>query len=170
MFTRDGLFGFDGRIRRSDWWIGGLLTGFVGVLVLGAFRFGTSGPAGPFQSETGVYVRLVVEAVLIAPFAWIQTAIWVKRGHDLSIPAWPLITFQIFAFLSAYVPLALPVATHGIMGMHPIAAAVDITYGAGFIFCVIVLGFIPGKAGTNRYGPSTFAADKPAFAEPGGID
>lgn len=166
MFTRDGLFGFDGRIRRSEWWMTGLAVGLLGLMVLAAYRFGTAGDRWPVPGEQGFFLKTAIEFIVMAPFLWVQTALNVKRGHDLNIPAWPLLAFQVFAVGSTYVPLFLPLGPSG----DRIIFGIDIAYWVGFGIEVIVLGFIRGTVGTNRYGASTFDINTPVFSEPGGVE
>lgn len=169
MRLRDELFGFKGRIRRTEWWVRGILVGLVAAVFYVPFSLALGAEGGPFDSETGHYAYLVIGFLLMAPFLWIQTAISVQRGHDVNIPAWPIVAFQIFSVGSGCIPYALLFPAGGPLTAVTAAFAINGVYWAGSLIGLVILGFIPGTRGPNRFGPSATATDKPAFIEPGGV-
>lgn len=170
MSLRDQLFGFEGRIRRTEWWVRSLLVGLVAAVVFLPFRLFLGAEGGPFDSETGFYAYLAIDFLLAAPFFWIQTALCVQRGHDLNIPAWPFIVFQILAAGSGYIPLDSLFPAGGPVTPATAAFAINSVYGIGSLIGLVVLGFLPGTHGPNRFGPSTVVEDKSVFTTPGGVE
>lgn len=170
MTLRDKLFSFEGRIRRTDWWLTGLMAGLVALVVWISFRLILTSSAGPLRGEGGFYVYLALEFLILLPFLWVQTALNVKRGHDLNIPAWPFIAFQIFAVGSGYVPFDRLLSPTGVVTPDQASLASNVLYWVGCLVELVVLGFLPGTRGPNRFGPSSTPADKPAFIAPGGVE
>lgn len=117
------LFGFNGRIRRLQWWMGSLiiigivLAFIVVVTTLVSVIYGDYRNAPPVITMTfgtaflGCYLAII----------WIQLALGVKRLHDREMSGWWL--------LLSFVPFG------------------------GFIL-LVMLGFLDGTQGPNRFGPS----------------
>jgi len=83
MPLRQTLFGFGGRIRRRDFWLYSLLNMTVGFVVCMAVTIAFLVPmiadrAGGLPTWSS-YVMLIA----MAPFAWIASALNIKRLHDL---------------------------------------------------------------------------------------
>lgn len=170
MTLRDQLFGFEGRIRRTEWWVRSLLVGLVAAVVYLPFRLILGAPDGPFRGETGFYAYLAIEFLITFPLLWIQMALSVQRGHDLNIPAWPIIAFQIFAVGSGYVPFDRLFPADGPVTPVTAAFAINGVYWAGSLIGLVILGFLPGTRGPNRFGPSSTSEDRPAFIAPDGVE
>lgn len=158
------LFRFDGRMRRRDWWLWGPVTG---ALVLAAYvaltmttmRAGLGLNDGLPQRITGA----VLTAAIMVAFVWMQTAVTTRRVHDADLPAWPFIAFQIAAIT----------LHHGLVVLNPQGPQADrlwaVLHGTeliGWSLSVIVLGFIVGTPGDNRFGPSPKAPPAPPLAPP----
>lgn len=170
MTLRDQLFGFEGRIRRTEWWVRSLLVGVVAAVFHVPFRLlFVNAEDGPFWGETGFYVYQAIGVLITLPFLWIQTAIAVQRGHDLDVPAWPIVTFQIFAVGSSYIPIYELYPAGGPVTVDTAVFAINGLYWTGALIGLVVLGFMPGTRGSNRFGPPATAVEKPAFIEPGGV-
>ena len=73
------LFGFDGKIRRSDYWIGLLIIGATSFVAMLLFEPGFL---------NGEIRRPLAAAALIVLFAVPELAIVVKRFNDLEWPQW----------------------------------------------------------------------------------
>lgn len=123
------LFGFEGRIRRTTWWLTRLGVAFGSFIVLfllggilaasGSRDNALDGHQAP--AAAAIIVGLLV--VILAPIAiWADLALSVKRAHDRDRSGW-------FA-LVALIPI--------IDGL----------------WLLIELGFLDGTPGPNRYGPS----------------
>ncbi len=117
------LFGFNGRIRRLQWWMGSLI--IMGIVLAAVVVVMTLVGAiyGDYRNAPAV-VSMVFGSIFIACYVsiiWIQLALGVKRLHDKDMSGWwMLITFVPFG---------------------------------GFVLLVI-LGFLDGTQGPNRFGPS----------------
>jgi len=117
------LFGFRGRIRRLQWWIGSICVfGIVLAMILIASMLVMAAygdlrrlpPVGNFVFGTmllAIYVGLL----------WSQLALGVKRLHDRESSGWWLL-----------------------IGFIPI----------GWIVLLVMLGFLDGTQGPNKYGRS----------------
>lgn len=137
-----GLFSFDGRMRRSEYWITGFGLGIfkaVLTLVLAAVT-------GQIETKDGGWAGGVIELL----FLWPTFAILVKRGHDRNRSA----LFSIGIMVAVFV-VALVTAFSQMSGGTPpvlIVGAIILVGIMGFLF--IDYGFIDGTQGPNRYGPS----------------
>lgn len=148
----DLLFGFNGRITRSQFWLGQIaLIGLV-VLVLMIWAIGLAGTVGPdFQNfpqrqqneaalsvVTGLAVAVIVTTILIC---WIGTALAIKRLHDRGKSGWSTLTYATPGIVSAIAPLGIFLL---------ISVAVNVWF-------FIELGFLKGDDGANAYGPGAVA-------------
>ncbi len=125
----DLLFGFNGRIRRSHYWLAaigaGVVLGFVYALVAmllgGAMFAARAGGGGAAAGGLGLVAMLLFLAVAVIG-VWIGLALQIKRWHDRDKSAvWVLINF---------IPLI------------------------GGLWALIECGFMDGTPGPNRFGPS----------------
>jgi len=130
---KDGLrllFGFHGRIRRSEWWlsrlviIGAVFAGFAGVMGLAATAksFGEGGGVGAVIWGVVALIFGVLGPVGLLALVWIHLATSVKRLHDNDMTGWLVLITVIPAI--------------------------------GPLFSLIVLGCLDSQAWTNKHGPS----------------
>ncbi|HEX7761347.1 MAG TPA: DUF805 domain-containing protein [Caulobacteraceae bacterium] len=122
------LFSFEGRIRRTHWWLARLGLGFglvVLILVLGAI-FAAIGAAGGGSSGAGGEAGALVvgSAILLCLplLIWTELAITAKRWHDRDKPA--------VMVLIIFIPFI------------------------GGIWTLVECGFLDGTPGPNQYGAS----------------
>ena len=162
MTLRDKLFGFRGRVRRQDWWLLGILVGiaqlvtmFAAASVHGALNPGAAIAEAPFYdllNRVPVWISLPIQLV----FVWPTLSLSVQRYHDRNHSAWPIFAYYAVLYGADYLPeqawgwlSALDNTQQGIVlfvwGAIWIVAAIGI---------LIVLGFLDGTQGPNRYGPS----------------
>jgi uncharacterized membrane protein YhaH (DUF805 family) len=166
MTLRQQLFGFRGRLRRLDWWVLGILTGLVDGVIGTLLRLGFAAADPP----AGSIALPVAGLVLGAPFLWIYLALNAKRMHDLNWPAWPVIVVTLVLEACALTPV-------GTLGwfdtLLPIGAlsvtVLDVVNWTFVLAVLIVLGFIDGTRGPNRFGPSPKLQARPVFLEPDGV-
>jgi len=138
------LFSFNGRIRRTNYWLGSIGAGFVlGIIMMvimmiffgGAAMMaqggGDSAGAGAGAAGLGIVGVLLMIAVIIF-MIWIGLALQVKRWHDRDKSGtWVFI---------ALIPVVGP------------------------FWALIELGFLDGTMGPNRFGPSPKGITGPAPA------
>lgn len=141
------LFGFNGRIRRTNYWLGALGAGFASSLIFmvlffmvggaGALAAGAAGGGGEAAqgagAAAGAGLGIVAFLLILAYFVvimWIGLALQIKRWHDRDKSGvWVLIGF---------IPLV------------------------GAIWALIECGFMDGTMGPNRFGPSPKGITGPA--------
>ncbi len=121
------LFSFEGRIRRTHWWLArlGLAFGFFAILMALAVIVGGVGAAGggpPREGEAGAMILGLTFFLCLPVLLWTEFAITAKRWHDRDKPA--------VMVLVAFIPFV------------------------GGIWTLIECGFMDGTQGPNQYGPS----------------
>lgn len=140
------LFSFEGRIRRQHFWIGWLICLGIGVVLGWIPFFGT---------------------LLSIALIWPNTAITVKRLHDMGHSGWltviPWIT-GIAAIVGMFITVGMAALANGTdWSSEDPAVAFAILAPAFGIFAVAALvqlgfllwvGFSEGQRGDNRFGPN----------------
>jgi uncharacterized membrane protein YhaH (DUF805 family) len=145
------LFGFNGRIRRTHYWLGWFGAGFAistvfwvtffifggaGMLATAAVNGGgntMTGAGAAAAGGLGMLLFLMVMAYAAALF-WVHLALQVKRWHDRDKSGvWVLINL-------------IPVI--------------------GWVWALIECGFLDGTPGPNAYGPSPKGLTGPIQAQP----
>ncbi len=138
-----GLFGFEGRMRRSDFWVITIALTMAAALA----SIALSAAIRQVDPKAVIWPVFLVIQVLVA---WPYYAISLKRGHDRGHSGWYTMWVNVGSHL---VPLALifvPLA----LGWTPR------WQGAFWVFIVISLfvfvdyGILEGTPGPNKYGPS----------------
>ncbi|GLH80373.1 DUF805 domain-containing protein [Bradyrhizobium sp. SSBR45G] len=150
-FTTDGrdrlfnlLFGFDGRIARTQYWLSFPIIGVMNLLALMLF-----GLLGWLLSG---YIAIGVTII-----AWILIfnaglAVAVKRLHDRGKSGGWLLLYYV-----------APILLHLAAGwLEAGAIAFEFASAALIVWAIVELGFLPGKVGENAYGPDP-------LAEPGAV-
>jgi len=175
MTLRDKLFSFHGRLRRSDWWIWGIVVNLAWFALGSLTDILTSGAVNgrtPMAAESTMAVAagLAVSAVTF----WPVLALYAKRVHDLNWPAWPLFAMMIALEASSWIPYDLMPAFSAEAATGPEIAltALSCAFGLAWAVVVFMLAFIDGAPGPNRFGPSPKALSdgRPAFVAPGGLE
>jgi uncharacterized membrane protein YhaH (DUF805 family) len=126
-----------GRVSRQEFRLGYLgLVILNGLLVRILYRV-TIPPVYYYhgRSEVDHMYRWPVLLVLLI-IIWPLTAVFVKRLHDLNVSGWWMLAV-----------LAIP----------PVSKAIDINAWNIFLLVVVLLSFIPGAAGSNRFGSDPLA-------------
>ncbi len=168
MDIKHTLFSFEGRLRRRDWWLWSialflvqtLTTRVADTLLFGAdadlkagvyvsWFFGTAPVAGP--QWTGLAGGLV--------FLWPAVALMLKRAHDRDRRGWELVVIQVAAVSGYLVPNdAYESAGRAIDAADWLAGAPMMAWGlallAASLYQLVVLGFLDGTRGPNRFGRS----------------
>ena len=163
-----GLLRFDGRLRRRDWWFWSialflaqtLATRVSETLLFGAdadlkaekygtWFFGTAAGAGP--QWTALVFGLV--------FLWPALALILKRAHDRDHRGWELVAIHLVATSSYLIPNdAFEAACRAIdagdwLAGSPVMAA-GLMMLIASLYQIVVLGFVDGTKGPNRFGRS----------------
>lgn len=129
------LFSFNGRIRRSHYWLAaigsGLAIGIVGGLILtvtgAAASMAGRGGGGPMAS-----IGMLIYFALLALAVYIGLALQVKRWHDRD-KGWVWVFINLIPFI-------------------------------GGLWALVECGFLDGTQGPNKYGPSPKGIEGPAPA------
>lgn len=176
MTLRDKLFGFQGRLRRSDWWILGIVLGLlwaVAEAIVTRLIFPGAGDLDQvvFGDPAPVFAATIA---LHAVYLWPTSALYAKRAHDLNWPAWPVIVLLLLVVLAPYFPYDVMPAFSDAPATGAEIAVTALSSACVLVWIVVVfmLAFIDGKPGPNRFGPSPKALSDgaPAFIAPGGLE
>lgn len=142
------LFGFSGRITRSQFWLGQLA---LAVVIAGIFLIWGIGFAGSLGADfqglsqqeqnaailslfSGLAIAGIVAVVLAC---WICAALCVKRLHDRGKGGWSTLLYIVPSFINLIAPLEISLF---------VSTAVT-------VWCFVELGFLKGDDGANRFGP-----------------
>lgn len=180
------LFSLFGRIPRKTYWLGllGIMVAMIVAVMVAAMALGPvigSDPANYSNPETMLNViRHPVFMALMAVyllFIWFSLAITVKRLHDRGWSGWWLaVPYVIYAVPAAYLymtggynPMALgpqgqPVAPDPILLTVLGVAGLLSTIVSLWLF--IVVGFLRGTEGPNRFGPDPLGGTAQAGLAP----
>jgi uncharacterized membrane protein YhaH (DUF805 family) len=144
------LFGFNGRIRRTNYWLGAIGANFVlgivfwilffilgGGAVMASSAMGGGDPNSTASTAAGAGLGIGLIILLIAYVVvalWIGLALQIKRWHDRDKSGvWVLISF-------------IPIV--------------------GAFWVLIECGFMDGTMGPNRFGPSPKGIVAPPMQQP----
>lgn len=164
MSLQDKLFSFDGRLRRQDWWLWGIAVGmvhnllhFVSVRILGLDGDILIGGVMPVIGDPWPQLLLAVSFTLV--FAWPQLALTVKRAHDINRRAWSFVLISAGIQALSYWPrenyaIAGPTTQQGDFWSRAEPWILDGATLVGLLYLVVMLGFLDGTRGPNRFGLS----------------
>lgn len=168
------LFGFQGRLRRRDYWLLTLLFAVVtGLLEEGIYRAVFGGRFSLFNgtatttTDAGV---LAVQFALTGLSAWTQFAMSVKRAHDCNrsgrTVAVVLALFYFMVFAQGVLMTAPPALPDGGIWVGLALLAGVAVYGGVGLYLLITVGIRDGTPGTNKYGPSPKGAASATYMAP----
>jgi uncharacterized membrane protein YhaH (DUF805 family) len=135
------LLSFNGRLRRSHYWV----TSFALGIVKAVLTVILAAALGQIETKDGGFAASIMEVL----FLWPTLALLVKRGHDRNRSIWFSLGLMALAILMT-VGVAVADGFHEEVLM---IACVVVVIGC-FGFLIIDYGFIDGTQGPNRYGPS----------------
>lgn len=144
------LFSFSGRLNRKPWWLVGLATAVVMILVMLVvfIAAGVAAEGKSLDSFSSLGWPLAILIVLFIPAIWVGLAIGAKRLHDRNKSAWWLVVFYV-----------IPGVIDGIGSFAGSASIVfSIASFAISIWGLVELGFLRGTVGPNQYGPDPLEA------------
>jgi len=160
MTVWQAIWGFDGRISRKYYWLGSLILTIASLIVSSAFLVGGSWlhPDAPLETEKILSIALLISLVLLL-YPILATSI--KRLHDLNLSGW----WCLPGFAPHFTYLLLPLIGLGSWNSPTLLVQV-LGWGheAVNLVWLIVLGFIRGTAGPNRYGPDPLGVDTDQIA------
>jgi len=135
------LLSFNGRLRRSHYWV----TSFALGIVKAVLTVILAAVSGQIETKDGGFASGVVELL----FLWPTLALLVKRGHDRNRPA----LFSL-GILAAGTVAAIIVAVTQYRSAPAFSTVCLLIMVGSFGYLVVDYGFIDGTQGPNRYGPS----------------
>ncbi len=171
MSALPSLFSFEGRARRSEWWLICIGVTLLGSVLISVVSLAVSGGDWSSLSSSAakpvpiVIVNLAVGALVF----WIQIAVGVRRSHDRGQSGVGLILYQAISFGWSVVPMAA--LTLGL-------ALPTVPFGSAFVFAfaviglicalyfLITLGFFDGDPTANAYGQSPKMMSSQNYAAP----
>ena len=131
------VFGFEGRLRRRDYWLLNLVLGVVVVAVL-----------APVFLVFKVEARDDRAQALSLLFLWPSVALLIKRIHDRDKTGWMAANYwgpSLLATGLSFIP------EFGLGGLKVILNIITTVVGVWYL---IEFGFLDGTQGRNAYGPS----------------
>ena len=149
------LFGFKGRIDRTQYWLGSFGVGFAAIVLNVIVSMAAAPSATMVTKEAAVQAApmlLIVLGLISMVAGWAGTALQWKRFHDRGRPGWIAFTPMLPAMMIgvSIVGHALDGAPFGAMiaGVMPwvfLLLAIN-------LYFFIELGCLAGNAGPNTYG------------------
>lgn len=163
------LFSFNGRINRVQFWLGCVIGGVAGAMLLFLLALGAT-PAGGFAKTSEGFSQFIsaMSFTLGVPMmlmSWIGAALQTKRLHDrgrsglwLMAPMVPAL-MVVFSLVSTLAQILHGLQTGSFVGNEAVFAAALASAGMWLmiltlvhIFMFVDLGCMPGKPGPNKYG------------------
>lgn len=159
MGTLSALFSFEGRARRSEWWLASIGAAVLGSLVIIVVSLAVSGGDWSSLARSApkpgaiVVLNLAVGALVF----WIQTAAGVRRSHDRGQSGGGVIVYQAVSYGWSFVPMMVLAAGLELPPI-PFAGAFLFAFALISVICglyfLITLGFLDGEPTANAYGQS----------------
>lgn len=134
------LFAHDGRLGRGAYWLG-----LMAASAASGFLAGIAEQVVPGTGDIGRYLMF---AAIIGAFAWIHSAVTVKRLHDRDKSGW-------WYWFYGFVPPASFIAAtaYSAQRVWEPASILYIVALVTLLYVLFELGFLRGTPGPNRYGP-----------------
>ena len=158
MPVKDMLFSFKGRIRRRDWWLWSIAATIIYLAaywLVGTVLLGSSGAAlASFAQRTSE--SLLPELIVTLPLMFVSSALSAKRAQDRNMVAWPFIAIVIANTLTSFIPQieeAFAAVQDG-QAWQILILAFHVAAFIGSLYSLIMLGFMDGTPGPNRFGRS----------------
>lgn len=168
MPLKDVLLSSSGRIRRRDWWLWSIVIVLVQTLAVRVIDTLLFGPDADLQAGnhftwffgatpvTGIHWTGLALGLV---FLWPALALTLKRAHDRNQSGRELVAIQLFAAAGWLLPVdVFETAGRAFDAADYAAAAPAILYGVAVLisslYQLVVLGFLDGTPGPNRFGAS----------------
>lgn len=163
MSLKDKLFSFEGRLRRRDYWVISITLGVTLFVLSDVLRLVLFGPAySIFNAGFGSFaawmqeprIAWLAQGVSLATL-WPSLALSAKRAHDRGRGAGLVIGLLLLNFVySAITTLAPAIWSTSSLAATLAYGAASLIMLAGLIYLLVVVGFLDGTPGPNRFGPS----------------
>lgn len=151
------ILSFHGRANRMDFWmvsIGLSLLHMVIAMLAGLFVGMLVGNrlAPEHQIVAAALLSLAVQLL----FLWPITAVAVRRSHDRNMSGWWYGAFALFSLAAGLAGLVLELrgVTPQSEGEATVFAAIAYLEIGLWLLFLVLLGFLPGTRGANRFGPA----------------
>ncbi len=165
-------------MRRRDWWRLTLGLFAVETMVLKAIELALDGPSLDLMqgnvfswlfAEAANPTMFAIHAAVMIAMIWPNLAITTKRAHDRNTNGYWLNA----VLLVSYATFFLPGDLFGRSGraledgdmIRGLPLMAGIVFGLVMLATIVVLGFLDGTRGANRYGPSPKTSDEIDVAE-----
>lgn len=162
MPLKDLLFGFKGRTRRRDWWIWSIGTSVawtVAFTALGGLLFGGVWARAQLSGAgvAGGWPMTAFGMAGVLPLLWVQAALAAKRTHDRNQSALIAVGLTVLSGLVSFAPEVVDLVTGSSLTdsqFNTLLLAVNLGTVAINLYLLVVLGFLDGTRGPNRFGRS----------------
>ena len=161
------LFSFKGRIRRRDWWAFSIGLYAAELVVVKIIELVIDGPSIDLL-EYNVFSWLfgepanprmmAISAIIMIALMWPNLALTAKRAHDLNTKGYWLIGAMLVPYTIYFLPSGLmeragrALDDSDLIGGLPLI--LQVTLALGVLAAILVLGFLDGTRGPNRFGRS----------------
>ena len=150
------MFSFSGRANRMDFWLVSIALSFLQVLInmLTLLVIGLP-PLDGLATDQKLIAADVFRLIVQLLFIWPITAVAVRRSHDRNMSGWWYGASALFSLGTVVVVVVLQLL--GVPEGENDALIFDtlnlVQIALSLVF-VVILGFLPGTPGANRFGPS----------------
>ena len=156
------LFSFHGRINRAKYWLALVFWTVIDIVVFGVIAVMLAKQLMALGSEPSIedIVRVILSfgfglvlflVIVLVPMIVSGFAIGIKRLHDRDQSGWWILLF----YFGPAVANALGHST----GSDALALVLSLVALGIWIWAIVVLGFLRGTRGPNRYGPDPLGGD-----------
>ncbi len=165
MTLRDKIFGFDGRLRRQDYWLISIslgmtvfvLTELAILMIFGQTQSLFGGGFGAYLERVNNSQALFVQNLVGFVTLWPALAMSAKRAHDRDKSARLIISLMLGTFVASYAPAWLWM-TYPVEMASPPGVAGNLVFSVVSlvisIYIFVVVGCLDGTPGPNRFGRS----------------
>jgi uncharacterized membrane protein YhaH (DUF805 family) len=160
MTAAQKLFGFQGRLRRRDWWLFGLALALISAMLMAlvmammgvSLMPNTFGGASGFDLGRWRVKRGLAQIIVSLVTLWPALALGFKRLHDRGRPGWWAAVLAAVSLANQGLVLARLLTGAGIWGLLAIFTLAALAVMG--LWLLVEMGFLDGTPGENRFGPS----------------
>ncbi len=150
------MFSFSGRANRMDFWLVSIGLTFLQLIVtmLSGLMIGMLALSW-LPAEQKPIAAAAFGLIVQLLFLWPITAVAVRRSHDRNFSGWWYGASALFGLALLIVDIALQAL--GVVESDNAALifeVLNLVQIALWLVLLVILGFLPGTPGANRFGPS----------------